>query len=419
MKVNDKYNVKIIDQETSGRGVTKINDFVVFVDGALINDTCEIRIANVKKNYAEAEIVNITMMSNERVDNDCLYYPSCGGCDLRHQKYEYQLAFKKKKVITSLERIGKLSNIKVLDVIPNNPYYYRNKVTLKVDGNKLGFYKKNTYEVIDIDKCLISNDKINECICEIKSFINKYPNHNIKEVFIRSEKEVMIKIISYDFKLSNELINVFNGHVDSLLLNDEVLYGNDHINMSLLDYNFKISSNSFFQVNKEQTERLYNKIISYIKQENINIALDLYCGVGTITALLSKCCNRVIGIEVVKDAIDNAEENIRLNNIDNAEFINDKVENVINKISENIDVIVMDPPRNGSDKITLDTIIKLKPKVIIYVSCNPTTLARDLNALNNNYKVEEITPFDMFPETEHVECVCKLVVINGEGEHLV
>jgi 23S rRNA (uracil1939-C5)-methyltransferase len=178
--------------------------------------------------------------------------------------------------------------------------------------------------------------------------------------------------------------------------------------MNLLNYTFKISSNSFFQVNTEQTNNLYNKVIEYVKQEDNPTLLDLYCGVGTISCAVSKYCKKVIGIEVVKEAIINAEENIKINNINNIEFVNNKVENVIDSIKDSMDVVILDPPRSGSDTKTLNTIKDISPKTIIYVSCEPTTLARDLIILSGKYNVIEVTPFDMFPNTNHVETIVLL-----------
>ncbi len=405
MKINDTYVVKIIDQESGGRGIAKIDNLVVFIDNALTNDTCEIRITKVKKNFAEAETIKVIANSNERIENDCPFYPLCGGCDLRHQDYNSQLKFKKKKVIMAMERIGKLNNVNVLEVVPFNPYKYRNKVVLKLRNEQIGFYQKGSYNIINIDNCLISNHIINKVIKIIKKFIINNKNHNIKEILIKAEEELMINVISEE--LSTKFIDAITKeiHVDSIIVNNKVIYGNDTISIKLLDYTFKVSHKSFFQVNTKQSENLYKKIIYYANLKKSNVVLDLYCGVGTITTILSKYCQKVIGVEIVKDAIINAKTNAKENNINNIEFINDKVENLITKIKNNIDVIILDPPRNGSDSTTLNNIVAINPPRIIYVSCNPETLARDLKILSSEYKVIEITPFDMFPNTNHIECV--------------
>ena len=223
----------------------------------------------------------------------------------------------------------------------------------------------------------------------------------------------MIKVISVDFKLKDKFISFVANriNIDSIILNRDVIYKNNYINVKLMGYTFKVSNESFFQINTEQTEKLYSKIIDYIDKCNTSIALDLYCGVGTITALLSKHYNKVIGIEVIKEAVDNAKENMMINEIANVSFIQDKVENKLNTLRDmNIDLIVLDPPRAGIDIKALNSLIELKPKQIIYVSCNPETLARDVKLLSELYKINEISPFDMFPNTHHVECVVSLSI---------
>lgn len=414
MNINDKFTVEIIDQETTGRGVARIDNLVVFVSNALIGDTVEVEITKVKKSFAEAKILNIITESKERTNYNCPFYESCGGCDIGHQEYESQLNFKKKKIINSLEKIGGLKDIKVLDVVPSKDSEYRNKISLKVSGNKIGFYKLNSYEIVDIDNCLISNSKINKILKIIKKFIINYPNHNIKEVMIRSTSATMIRIISDEFKLNVEFISEFDSEllINSIIVNNKTIYGTDYINISLLGLMFNVSPDSFFQVNTKQTENLYNKVIEYAELNKNDTVIDLYCGVGTITSVLAKVCKNVIGIEEVEDAIINAKENMLLNNINNAEFMTGKVEDLIDKISDSIDVIVLDPPRNGSDPKTLDSIMKLNPKKIIYVSCDPVTLARDLKTLSTEYDVIEVSPFDLFPNTHHVECIAKLCKKN-------
>jgi 23S rRNA (uracil1939-C5)-methyltransferase len=410
MKENEKYIVKITDQDSFGRGITRINNIVVFIDNALIGDTVEIIITKVKKRYSEGKILRIIKESKERITYECPYYDKCGGCNIGHQSYEYQLNFKKKKVTSAIERISKI-NTKILDVVPSNRFNYRNKAILRLNNNNIGFYKEETNEIISIDKCLICNDKINDIIKYISNYI-KNNKHSIKEIFIRADKEVMISFdaINLDDTLINNLTNTIS--IDSIYLNNKLIYGKENINIKLLGLDFIVSKDSFFQVNKSQTERLYSKIVEYISDTKNNVILDLYCGVGTISCLLSKYSKKVIGIEVVKDAIDNANKNKDLNNINNIEFICNRVENVIKDINDKIDIVVLDPPRSGSDTTTLNTIKELNPKKIIYVSCNPETLARDIDILKDKYYVEEITPFDMFPNTYHVECIALMTKVE-------
>ncbi len=404
-----KNKIITYDQDSTGRGVGKLNDKVVFVNGGLKDEEYTIDVVFDKNNYSEANIVSIEKQSDERRKYDCPY-TDCGGCDIGHQEYDCQLLFKYNKVKKAIERIGGLDNIKILDVIPSKETEYRNKVVLNVNNDAIGFYKNNTHEVIDIDNCIICNKKINELIVILKKFIAKYKEHNINNVFIRSENETMINIIAYNFKLKNELIEhiLKNTEVNSILVNGKVIYGERYITIELLGNKFKASSESFFQINKEQTEKLYNKVIEY-SNTGKNIALDLYCGVGTITALLSKNFNKVIGIEEVKSAVFDAKDNMELNNINNVEFLCGKVEFLLDKIKDKVDLVVVDPPRNGLHNNTVKSILDIKPESLIYVSCNPETLARDLKLFNNDYTIEEVSLFDMFPNTHHIESIAKLV----------
>lgn len=401
-----KDKITTYDQDSVGRGVGKLKDKVVFINSGLKDEEYTIDIVFDKNNYSEANIVSIKKQSDERRKYDCPFI-DCGGCDLGHQKYDYQLVFKYNKVKKAIERIGGLKDINILDVIPSSEVEYRNKVVLNISDDKIGFYKNNTHEVIDISSCIICNKKINELIVILKQFIAKYKDHNIKNVFIRSEDETMINIIADNFKLKKELIEHINNKVNSILINGKVIHGERYIIIELLGYKFKVSSESFFQINKEQTEKLYNKVLDYSKKYK-GVALDLYCGVGTITALLSKHFKKVIGIEEVKSAVFDAKENMEINNIDNVEFICGKVEFLLNKIEDKVDLIVVDPPRNGLHTNTITSILNIKPKTVIYVSCNPETLARDLKVLSCEYIVNEISLFDMFPNTHHVETVVSL-----------
>ena len=379
LKLNDKYKVKILSQENEGLGVAKIENFVVFVENGLPGETGTIVITEVKKKYGRARMIELNGTSIERQTPPCPYFNECGGCDLQHQKYEYQLIFKKGKVKTCLKHIGGFDEININDVISINSFNYRNKITLKVDKNIVGFYKRNSNEIIDIDYCMISNSNINEALKTIKYFIKKHDNSTFKEIMIRDNNGIMISVECQNEFLSNEFASYILSslsNVKSILINKKVLYGTNCINENINNYNFKLSPTSFFQINYEVMTVLYNKIISYISDQKYNAILDLYCGVVTITSLISKYANKVIGIEMNMEAVMNANENKKINKVDNIVFIDGKVEKVIDRIiNEKIDVVIMDPPRSGVDIATLDTIINIKPQKMIYVSCNPSTLA--------------------------------------------
>ena len=409
--MKEEYVVEIINQDSFGNGIAKIDNKVIFVKNGIVGENLKIKIIENKKNYSNALIKEIIKRSNNRRDYKCPYYNECGGCSIGHINYENQLLFKKEKIISSLSRIANINDIKINDTMPSPEEYYRNKVILRVDRDIIGFYDEKTHDIINIKKCIISNHKINKIIEILSMFISKYKDNNINEVFIRSIDETMICIAATTFIYTKELLSYLEEIVESIYINNILVKGKNYIVGSILGTKFNVSKDSFFQVNKYQTEQLYKKIIEYSQISKNDTVLDLYCGVGTISLVISKYTKKVIGIEIIKDAIINAKENALLNKIENTEFICGKVENIIENIKDKIDVIILDPPRNGSDTLTLQTINKINPKTIIYVSCNPDTLARDLKELMNNYKIVEITPYDMFPNTYHVECVCKLIKI--------
>jgi 23S rRNA (uracil1939-C5)-methyltransferase len=415
VNINDKIEGEIIGQENSGQGYLKLDGFIIFVENGLKGDVGQILITEVKKNYARGKMIVFDKLSDERVLPPCPYYEECGGCQLQHQDYISQLKFKELKVKMALEHIALLKDIKINPIISGDDYYYRNKVTLRVDGNKLGFYKHDTNTLVDIEKCIICDDKINEVIKYLKDYINDNPNHNIKLIMIRHSNynnELMLSVDNIT-KKKNFISFITNkvSNIGTIIINNKVEHGNGYIKENINDMIFNISALSFFQVNTRQVEKLYKLVIDYASLTKKDKVLDLYCGTGTITCLLSKYCHQILGIEVIEDAIKDAKDNAINNNVSNIEFIVGKVEDNISKLLDHhIDTIVLDPPRKGSDTKTLSSIIKINPNKIIYVSCSPTTLARDLKyLLSNNYKIEEITPVDMFPETEHVECVVKLI----------
>ena len=415
IKVDDIYNVIILGQENEGNGICKIEDFVVFIDGGLIGDKGDIIITEIHKNYGRGRFLNYDIYSKERISPPCPYYGECGGCDLQHQDYQAQLTFKQNKVSQTLEHIGGLKNNKIKKIISSEAYFYRNKVTLKIEGCKLGFHKNKSNTLIDINKCFLCDNKINIVIEKIREFIIKFPNNGINEVVIKYsliKDEMIISLIGSQFKLEKQFIEHIISNmteIKTIVINNKIVYGSGFINGELLNLNYRIASKTFFQVNSKQTLNLFNKILEYGDLSNREIALDLYCGTGIISLLLAKSGKQVIGIEVIEEAISLANENAKLNKIQNVEFILGKVENIIpTLLKQNIDVVILDPPRGGSDNKTLDCIIKLSPKRIVYVSCNPVTLARDLKHLALYYNVIEVTPIDMFPQTKHVETVVLL-----------
>ncbi len=361
--------VKIERLDNFGRGIAYINNKICFIENALPNEIVEVEIVKEKKNFQEAKVLKYITTSSKRIKVDCKYYDKCGGCNLRHISYEEENNYKENKVQELLKHIGNI-NIKVNKIIYGKENNYRNKVTFHNTKKGLGYYEKNTKNIINIDNCLLLDDRINELIKEI--------NTKEQEVIIRTSND------------SKEVI-----------LND-----NSTIITNIGNKKYYISKNSFFQVNKYVTNDLFDLIRKSINKK-YNTCLDLYCGTGTIGIYISDLVNKVIGIDYNKDNIINANKNLELNNINNIEFICDKVENKINEFSD-IDLVIVDPPRAGLDNKTKKYLEKINPERIIYVSCDPATLARDLKDLSESYKVIEVTPVNMFPRTYHCESVTVL-----------
>ncbi len=376
-----------------GRGITYVDNKITFVYDALIGEEVEIKIVKNKKKYNEAIVTNYLKKSNNRCIPKCPYFNKCGGCNLLHMDYESQLKFKINKVNNILKKFGNI-DFKITKIEKTNNYFYRNKITL----HKLGYYSTNSNDVIKIDECLIADSKINKIIKEIKEL------ENIEETIIRCSKNSSMLV----FK-TNSFIDVKDIDVDNIVVDKDnylkVLKGEEYIKEQLGDLEFIISPNSFFQVNTEGALKLYNKVLEFSELKKDENVLDLFCGTGTIGIFLSRFCNSVIGIEINKLAVDDAIKNKKLNHIDNIDFICDDASNVN---VQNIDVVVVDPPRSGLNKKIINYLINIKAKKIVYVSCDPITLARDLKELNNFYDIKNIELVDMFPNTYHVECVCVL-----------
>lgn len=404
------YELLIEKLDHSGRGIGKINNKVVFVPFTLPSEKCSVKILKEKKNFYEAELLEILLKSDKRCNVQCPYYYKCGGCDLLHTTYLEQLCYKENKIKNIVSRYTSLSNNLVKKIIPSdNQFNYRNKAVFKVK-EKIGFYKKKSYEIIDIDKCLIVDDRINDILKIIKNNINL---ENISEITIRASKnasDLMICFKSNGYIDEKKIISVLKEKASSLILlcnnNYKTMYGKDYIMDIINNKKFIISVNSFFQVNTLQAKKMYNKIKEYCDFKKDDVVLDLYCGTGTIGIYISDFVKKVIGIEINKTAIMNANENKKINNVSNIEFMCGDAARVISKLKEQIDVVIVDPPRSGIDDVGIINIKEILPNKLIYVSCDPITLARDLDKLKDTYEVIEITPIDMFPNTYHVECVC-------------
>ncbi len=447
MLVKDsKYIVDIVDIGQGGVGIGKYNGFTVFVDGGLIGDTLKVKINKSKKNYAVGDIVKIISPSIYRVDSICKL-DECGGCQIKNLDYNKQLEIKTNEVREVLKRIGKLDDVVVYDTLGmENPYRYRNKAQFPIKNNngeiEIGFYKKKSHDIIKTDKCFIQHDVNDEIIKIIKEYIiknnisiydEKTHKGSLRHLMTKvgfTTNEVMVCLVINDNNLPNldslvdELKNIKGFKTLVLNINKEktnvilgkknkIIFGSGKINDYIGDLIFEISPLSFFQVNPIQTNVLYEKALEYADLNENDTVFDIYCGIGTISLFLSKKAKKVYGIEIIEDAIKDAEINAKLNNLSNVEFFVGKAEEVVPKFykeGKKANVVVVDPPRKGCDEKVLETIVSMNPEKIVYVSCNPSTLARDLLYLDNNgYKCVEVQPVDMFPHTMHVETVCKII----------
>ena len=392
--------VKILRLNNEGEGIGTIFDKIIFVDNALIDEKVKVRITEEHKNYLKGKNLKVLKKSKNRIEPLCKYYNKCGGCNIMHMKN--QIDFKKEKVITLFDKMCK-EKINP-DIFSYNEYNYRNKITLKIKDNKLGFYKTKTNELVEINECLITNNKLNNVIKDLNKYLKTNEIKN-NEIMLRICNDKIMMSLSNLNNIDN-FIKYFN-YVDSIYVNNKLVHGQKTLIENINDYKFNVSPKSFFQVNKKVMEKMYEKVLSYIDENDLT--LDLYSGTGTITILLSKISKKVIGIELEKDAVKDSKENLKLNNINNVVFYKGKVEDKINDLKDlKIDNIVIDPPRAGINKKGIEIIKEINSKQIIYISCNPNTLARDYNLLKDLYEIKEITLYDMFPQTYHIESVLVL-----------
>ena len=386
-------------------GIAKINGKVVFVPKVIIGDIVDIDIVKERKKYSIGRGNKIIKNSTKRLDVLRPYYDICGGCSISAYTYQDELEYKVNNVIDIFKR-------NEIDIKPNiiksdNRYGYRNKITLQVSNGIIGLYEEDSNKIVDVDKCLLVSDKLNEIIDIIKKNINV---NKCSKIVIR-DTYYGIMIIFYGSVNNEEVIKYLDNRVVCIYTYDnkyKCIYGEKYLYEMIGEYKYRISPDSFFQVNSRTVNKLYNKVVEYaIEDEKKDNLVDLYCGTGTIGIYLSKYFNSIIGIELNKQAVEDAKENARINDVNNIEFYAGDVGKIINGQIK-ADVIVVDPPRSGLDKRTKDIILKIKANKIVYVSCNPLTLARDIKELESGYDLGDITLVDMFPNTHHVESVILL-----------
>ncbi len=405
-----------------GQGIARTEDgLVVFVKGMIKGEEADVKIIAEKKNYSFGIIDRLIVRSPYRIDSDCPISYKCGGCDFRYIDYNHQLALKKDILLNTFK------GYEVNDIIPDDdPYYYRNKVQIPVRDHQMGFYRKFSNDIVVFDDCLIESKIANRIIEDLKLFfkenrIDRYFRH----ILIKHAKgtgEVMIGLIVNTFDIETDGIVKFlcerYPEICSIILNlndqdtnvvlgkeEKLLYGRDYIYDIFDGIKVKISLKSFYQVNHGQMLKLYSLIREFSDADEDSDVLDLYCGIGTISLYLARFARKVTGVEIVKEAVDNAKDNAKLNGMDNAEFILSDASKNMDEYIAGKDIVVVDPPRKGISKELIDSFNKNRIKKIVYVSCNPATLSRDLEMLKEDYDIGKIQPVDMFPWTTHVECV--------------
>lgn len=447
IKKNDEFIVDIHDIGDRGEGIGKYQGYTLFINNVTIADKVKVKVMKTKKNYGFARLLEVIEPSPYRVKPKCEIADKCGGCTLQHLKYEKQLEFKQKKVIDCLERIGgfDLSSVELKPIIGmEDPYYYRNKAQLPVGKNKegqvlMGFYAKRTHSIINMEKCYIQSDINDDIFRVVGNFIKKYnisiydeKTHEglLRHIITRvgfTTKELMVCLVingrnlPKEDKLIKELTKIpgmtnislnYNYENTNVIMGEEVktIWGKDFITDYIGDIKYQISPSSFYQVNPIQTKVLYEIALEYAELTGKETIWDLYCGIGTISLFMARKAKQVYGVEIVEDAVFDARKNAKINNIENAQFFVGAAEEVLpRKHKEDslyADVIVVDPPRKGCDESLLDTIVEMKPEKVVYVSCDPATLARDLKYLSEiGYKLVKVQPVDQFPHTVHVELV--------------
>ena len=393
---------KIENLNHQGMGITKVNGKITFIPKTIPGDIIELLITKEHKNYNEGKLIKIITPSKDRINYNCPYYDKCGGCHIANLSYDKGLKYKKDKVINIFKKYNKIDIIP--EIIPSPSFlHYRNKITLHIKNNIIGLYEEKTNNIIDIDNCLLVSDEINNIISSLKSIKDL---NNINKIEIR-ELDNIITINIIGKYLTKEIQDLLSKDNITLYHNNILIHGKKLPIITLDNYKFIVSPESFFQVNTKQTINLYKEILEISKPTREDRILDLYCGTGTIGIYLSQHCKEVLGIEINKSSIENANKNKEINNIKNIQFKLGDVSKVLD-IDYKADIIIVDPPRSGLDKHTIDTILKIKPKKIIYVSCDPITLSRDINIFKDNYKLNNIKLYDMFPNTYHVETVMVL-----------
>jgi len=445
VKKNETVTVTFEDITHDGSGVGKVSDYPLFVPHGIPGEKATVKVVKVNKRFGYGKLLDVIEASPHRVEPPCNVFYKCGGCQLQHMSYELQLEIKQQQVKNVMRKIARLPNVPVHPVIgADDPWRYRNKIQMPV-GEKngqliTGFYQKRSHRIIDdMETCIIQNkvgDQIVEKVREIatqlgiRAYDERTHRGDLRHIITRTafkteetmvilvtrsvklpQQQKLIAALTKEFPMVKSIIHNVNKQKTNVILGKDsrTIFGNDYIYDTVGNLTFKLSPRSFFQVNPPQTEKLYEQALEYAAVGPEDTVIDAYCGIGTISLFLAQSAKQVYGVEVVPEAVQDARENARINDIQNAEFVVGEAENIMPQwTAEGLrpDVIVVDPPRKGCDEKLLQAMIEMEPKRIVYVSCNPATLARDLRILEDGgYSTKEVQPVDMFSQTTHVELV--------------
>lgn len=441
---NERITVTFTDLTQDGSGVAKVDGYTLFVPGALPGETAKIQVLKANKGYGFGRLIERDRSAGSRIDPPCPYFNRCGGCSLQHLNYRAQLVHKQKIVKDALERIGGLTGVPVHETVGmSDPWRYRNKIQVPVARQHghfaFGFYRRRSHDIVNIDRCIITEPLIDEIVQTVKTFMeaagvepydevkNRGTLRHVMARIGRKTGEAMVVIMTRTSELPHRkalikqltdkypqiksiMQNVNPKRTNAILgAETKTLWGRDVIYDRIGDVTFAISARSFFQINPQQTEMLYAQALELAGLTGEETVIDAYCGIGTISLFLAKKARQVYGVEIVPEAVEDARRNADLNGIANAQFATGKAEEILprwRKQGIEADVIVVDPPRKGCDPALIDTMIAMQPGRIVYVSCNPATLARDLRRLvAGGFTVKDAQPVDQFPQTSHVECV--------------
>ena len=435
MNLHKKHKIKIEDLGEGGEGIGRIDGLTVFVPGVVLGDEVEIEIVELKKNYAIGKVLTLITSSPSRVISPCPDFPECGGCQILDMDYQAQLDWKKNHLSQTLQRIGQITTPVDSVIGMEDPFHYRNKMSYPVDQTKIGLYQRGSHEIVSITDCQVHPKGVDRVLDIVRSHLNKTitgydevaHQGGLRQVMVRygfDKKEMMIVLVTCDETNLAPLVEDLRAVPDirtiienknctrgNRILGNKniILYGDGVIEEVLEEDTFAINPHSFYQVNTVQLKKMYQLVRELADLQGDELVYDIYAGLGTIGSYLSRQSKRVVSIEIVPQAIEAGVAAAKNNQRDNMDFILGKAEDVIGTLNEQgmrPDMVVVDPPRKGLDQKLIESLLEVMPDKIIYVSCKPSTLARDLNLFTQGgYQVDRIQPIDLFPHTTHVETV--------------